>query len=117
MTNEIHGIQEGSTVKVTKVSGSKAIDQDSEEWSGNLELGRDEIITWLKEGIELKVTSIKERNRGNRIIVTFKKVDDYRTVVASTYESWPNGASKGLHFDADGYTTHYSDKYFDVRQI
>jgi len=119
---EMHGISEGDVVRVTDVSSSKAIDQSSDEWSGNLELGQDEIIEWLTEGTVLEVRRIKEPIRGPKYTVVFNASPDdslpnYRSVVASTYESWPNNASSGYHFDADGHTTHYSDKYFDVALI
>lgn len=118
---EIHGISEGSIVEVTSVAHSKAIDQSDENWTGNLELGEDEIIPWLKEGVRLEVRRIKESIRGSKITVTMSPVDEdipsYQKVVAATYESWPNGVSGGCQFDADGYTTHYSDKYFDVEEV
>lgn len=119
---EIHGISEGSIVEVTNVAGSKAIDQSSDEWSGNLELGQDEIIPWLQEGVKLEVRKIKEKIRGSKVIVTFSVVKGqdipyYKSVASCTYESWPNGCSHGCHFDADGITTHFSDKYFDVEVV
>jgi len=119
---EIHEISEGSIVEVTDVAHSKAIDQSDENMSGNLELGRDEIIPWLQEGVQLEVRSIREApGYGSKIIVKFSPTSDdipsYKCVISSTYESWPNGVSGGCHFDADGYTTHYSDKYFDIQKV
>ena len=111
---EIHGISEGSIVEVTAVAGSKAIDQSSDEWSGNLELGRDEIETWLQEGTKLEVRSIREPIRGNKVTITFAEVGSYNTAVSSTYESHKEN---DCPFDADGHNTKYSSKYFDVEVV
>ena len=104
--SQIHGISEGSIVRVTDV-----------------EAGDPEIVSQLQEGVEFEVRTIKQASGfGSKIIVIFHPVegqgiDSWQNVVASTYENWPNGCSKGLPFDADGHTTKFADKYFDVEVL
>lgn len=118
----IHGVSEGDKVRVTDVAGSKAIDQDSDEWSGNMELGKDEIIPQVRKGVIFEVRSISRSIRTEKVLVNLYPVEGqdiptWKSVHAETYESWPNGVSKGMKFDADGHTTHYSDKFFDVEVV
>jgi hypothetical protein len=109
---EIHNISEGSTVQVTATS--------SDAFMG---VGSDDIVPWLQEGVTLTVQRIKESSGyGSKIIVKLKPVEGqdiptWKTLIASTYESWPNGVSDGLPFDADGYTTNYGNKYFDIQEV
>jgi len=113
--SEIHNISEGSIVEVTDMSGGPStID--------GLQVGKDEIIPQLQEGVRFEVRSIKEKVRTNKVIVNLFPVEGqgiptYKSVSAATYESWPNGCSHGHQFDADGHITHYADKYFDVEVI
>jgi len=112
---EIHGISEGSIIQVTDVSGGPTT-------VDGLQVGADEIISQVQEGIKFEVRSIREKVRGSKVTLTLSPVngqgvDSWKTVVAATYPSWPNGASHGHQFDADGHTTHYSDKYFDAEVL
>jgi CRISPR/Cas system-associated protein Cas5 (RAMP superfamily) len=103
--DEIHNISEGSIVEVTDV-----------------ETGANEIFDKLQVGVRYEVRSIKDKVRSSRVIVKLSPVDgqdipSYKSIIAATYESWPNGCSAGLRFDADGHITHFGDKYFDVKEV
>ena len=104
--SQIHGISEGSIVRVTDIEGSDP-----------------EIVPQLQEGVTFEVRSIGESpGFGSKISVILDPVegqgiDKWQSVIASTYEGWPNGCSKGLRFDADGHKTKFADKYVDLEVL
>ena len=112
---EIHGVSEDSIVEVTEVAGGPTV-------VDGLQVGDDEIFPNLQAGVQYEVRRIKPDIRTSKVTVTLSPVEgqdvpSYKTIVASTYDSWPNGCSYGLRFDADGCCTHYADKFFDVEVI